>query len=263
MRGMTRKHPFEGVQNFRDFGGYDTSKGQQMARGRFFRSAHHGMATDADLQKMAEFGLETVIDLRRPSERERQPSKRWANFAATVLQNEDEKEAHEQWADFIMRPNITAQSFRDYLTQYYREIPWGDRHRDLYTRYFDALANTTGPVLVHCSGGKDRTGMLCAFTQELAGVHRDDIFEDYLMTNDLERFERDGPMFATYLSEMRGDGIKVDNEIIRLVLGVEAPFLEATYEEIKKRHGDVETYVRDVLGVDKAKRDKIEKRLFD
>ena len=64
------------------------------------------------------------------------------------------------------------------------------RHIDLFSRYFHALAEAPGPVLIHCAGGKDRTGILAALTHHIAGVMRQDIVEDYLHTNRPETFER-------------------------------------------------------------------------
>ncbi len=260
---MMRRLDFDGLWNFRDFGGYATARGAPIKRGRFFRSAHHGRATDEDLAKLAALGIEAVIDLRRPSERANQPSRRWETFAADIIENHEEEEGgHELWHDFIRRPDLTTETFRAYLVQFYRNLPWAPRHVDLFSRYFETLATREGPLLVHCSGGKDRTGTLVALTHTLAGVHRDDIIADYLATNDSVRFERDGAMVADGIAELRG-GDRPSAELLRLIMGVERDWLETAFREIETRHGGVEAYVRDVLGVDAKKRAAIEKRLFD
>ena len=46
--------PLEGVENFRDYGGYAVPGGRRVVRGRLWRSAHHGGATDADLERVEE-----------------------------------------------------------------------------------------------------------------------------------------------------------------------------------------------------------------
>jgi protein-tyrosine phosphatase len=68
---MTRHIDFEGIENFRDFGGYDTRFGRPMKTGLLYRSANHAYATDADLARMAELNLAAIIDLRRRFERDR------------------------------------------------------------------------------------------------------------------------------------------------------------------------------------------------
>src|SRR5690349_10781530 len=73
---MTRHIDFDGIENFRDFGGYDTSHGRPLKRGLLYRSANHAYASDADLERMRGLGLAAIIDLRRAAERAREPSKR-------------------------------------------------------------------------------------------------------------------------------------------------------------------------------------------
>lgn len=259
MQGMTQKHQFEGLQNFRDFGGYQAG-GRVIQRGRFFRSAAPGMATEADLQRLAEMGLAAIVDLRRPEERARTPS-RWDNFSAAVIANDDHHEGEETWAGLMANTDLRVEDIRGYLDRYYRRAVHLPRHIDLFSRYFDAVAESEGAVLVHCAAGKDRTGIVVALTHTLAGVHEDDIFADFLLTNDPDRFARMGPVWAETIEKEYGK--RPTPEAMNLAMGVEAPFLHAAFETIRAQHGDVETYIRDVLGVDDAKRKRIEKRLFE
>ncbi len=260
MAGMTQKHPFEGLQNFRDFGGYQAGD-RTMARGRFFRSAAPGMATDSDLARLAELGISAIIDLRRPEERERNPARRWENFSAAIVENDDHHEGEESWQGFMASSDLTGADFRGYLDRYYRRGPHLPRHIDLFSRYFDIVAETPGALLVHCAAGKDRTGMIVALTHTLAGVHEDDIFHDFLLTNDPERFARFGPMWADSIHAEYGK--RPDPEAMHVAQGVEARFLAAAFDSIRAEHGDVETYLRDVLGIDANKRAQIEKKLFE
>ena len=41
------------------------------------------------------------------------------------------------------------------------------------------------PALIHCTAGKDRTGLIAALVQLLAGVSREVVVADYLLTNRL------------------------------------------------------------------------------
>ena len=67
--------PFDGVRNFRDFGGYASRHGGTVRKGRLYRSGHYAEATEADLEKIADLGIHLQADLRRPDEREKQPGK--------------------------------------------------------------------------------------------------------------------------------------------------------------------------------------------
>lgn len=84
---MTRHIPLQGVENFRDFGDYAAAAGR-LKKGVLFRAAHQAQATDDDLEAMAALGIVTLVDLRRPNERERDPSRRWNDFAAQVIDND-------------------------------------------------------------------------------------------------------------------------------------------------------------------------------
>ena len=127
---MTRILPFEGVENFRDFGGYSAGD-RQLRRGLLYRSAHHGNATEADLQAIRDLGLAVIVDLRRPNERQRDPCRRWEGFAATVIDNDIGAELDDPWHLFIKDSDLSAQAFHDYMLDYYRDAPFVDRHVDL------------------------------------------------------------------------------------------------------------------------------------
>lgn len=259
MTGIQRLYPFEGLTNFRDFGGYDAG-GRRMVTGRFFRSANHALATDADLAKLRDMGISAVVDLRRPVERDRSPSRRWDGFAAQVIENHDHDEGAESWELFMAGWDMEAPSYREFLMRYYAEAPHLPRLLDLFTRYFDTVANAEGAVVVHCAAGKDRTGLAVALTHWLAGVHMDDIVADYLMTNTSGRFETHGATWRAAILEQHGRAPSM--EVMRAIMGVEEGFLVRSFDVIAQSHGGVEGYLREALGVDAAKRARIEARLF-
>ncbi len=259
MSTSDRLHNFEGLTNFRDFGGY-SANGRTMVSGRFFRSANHALATEADLERLKTMGIAAIVDLRRPVERERSPSRRWEGFAATVIENHDSDEGAESWDAFMAKWDMEAASYRDFLLRYYEEAPFLPRIVDLFARYFDTLATADGAVIVHCAAGKDRTGLAVALTHHIAGVHQDDIIADYLMTNSSGRFEQHGAAWREAILQQHGRAPTM--EVMRAIMGVEAIFLERSFAVMAERHGGTDAYLREALGVDDAKRARIEQRLF-
>lgn len=261
MRAMNRKHAFEGVHNFRDFGGY-AAGGRKLVTGRLFRSANYALASDADLAKLSGMGIAAIVDLRRPEERARQPSRRWAGFSGVVIENHDDDEGadHESWDGFMAQWDLTPEHFRTYILGYYDRAPFMPRLLDLYAQYFETLASVEGGVVVHCAAGKDRTGLIVALTHELAGVHRDDIIEDYLLTNDSKRFETYGAQWAQVIGEQRGRAPSL--ETMKYIMGCQPEFLERSFAAIEARHGGVEQYLSDALGVNAGRRAQIEARVF-
>jgi protein tyrosine/serine phosphatase len=257
---MQRIFPFEGVENFRDFGGYD-AQGRRLKGGLLYRSAHHGNATETDLAGMRNLGVSVIVDLRRPNERERDPCRRWEGFAATVIQNDIGQAHDDPWHLFIANSDLSVEAFRRYMEDYYLEAPFVERHVDLYSRYFQALANTDGAVLIHCAAGKDRTGILAALTHHMAGVSEADIVADFLLTNDPGRFERRVPVMMQVMKELTG---KTPTEAaVRTALGVEAHYLENAFNAIHQRHGSLDAYLEKALGVDERMRQAIHDRILE
>ena len=144
---MTRNLALEGVENFRDFGGYATRSGARLCAARLYRSASHGKATDADLEAIAALSITVVVDLRRKHERERDPSRRHGAFAGEVIENDFGGDMEDDsWIAHVTGSDLTEASFRDYMFRYYDEAPFNPRLIDLYSRYFDVLNRAEGPV---------------------------------------------------------------------------------------------------------------------
>jgi protein tyrosine/serine phosphatase len=251
---MTRHIPLQGVENFRDFGDYAAGEGR-LKKGVLFRAAHQAEATDDDLAVMAALNLAVVVDLRRPNERERDPSRRWDGFAARVIDNDLGMAGEDPWHVFLRGSDLSVASIRDYLVEYYRRAPFKERHLDLFRRYFQALAAARGPVLIHCAAGKDRTGLLAALTHHVAGVGDDDIVDDYLLTNNEERFARRGPKFATIIEAATGR--RPSDAAMRTAMGVEADYLATAIAEMKVQYGSIDGYLERAVGLNAESREAV------
>jgi protein-tyrosine phosphatase len=257
---MTRHIDFDGIENFRDFGGYDTAHGRPLKRGLLYRSANHAYASDADLARMRELGLATIVDLRRREERTREPGKRWPGFSGSVIENDIVSE-HADWVDQMKGlTELPPQWFYNDGMGYYRRAPFEPRHLDLFRRYFRALAESEGPIVVHCAAGKDRTGLICALTHHVAGVGHDDLIADYLLTNDESRMARKMGFLGPWLEEKVG--IKASEAALRVAVSVNQDYLDLAFAEIVKAHGSVDAYLADMLGVDEALRERLHARLL-
>lgn len=256
---MSRHIPFEAIENFRDFGDYAAGQ-KRLKRGLLYRSAGQSRATDADLEKMAGLGLSVIVDLRRSNEREKEPSRRWNGFAAQVIENNIGQDTADEWATFIQSSDLTPQSFHGYMMDYYRHLPFQRRHIDLYQRYFRALAQSEGPILVHCAAGKDRTGIICALTHHVAGVHDDDIQADYLLTNDPARMEKRLPIVREAVREATGR--TASDEALTVAMRVEPEYLAEAFRVMCEAHGSLDGYLDEALGLDADLRGRLHDRLL-
>jgi protein-tyrosine phosphatase len=233
--------------------------GGRVASGQLFRAAHQARATPADLQIMAALKLATLVDLRRPRERDNDPSLRHEGFAAQVIQCDLGDHAEAPHVAFLRETDLTPESARAFFLDYYDKAPFEPRHLELFGRYFAALAAGDGPVLIHCTAGKDRTGLLAALTHQVLGVHADDARADYLLTNVAARVEQRLPMITEALEKSLGK--RPSATAVRAFLGVDASYLDAAFASITSRSGSVEAYL-DGIGADAATREAIRAHLI-
>lgn len=260
MNDQSRILSFEAIENARDYGGYAARDGRRIRSGFLYRTAHHGFATDADLERLAALELGVIVDLRRPTERARAPSRRPERFAATVISNDLDDEEVDAFHRHLISSDHSVQSMRTFMADYYRNALFERRHIDLYRRYFLALAEAERPILIHCAAGKDRTGLLAALTHRLVGVAEDDTMRDFLLTNDHARFERRAPLFAAFVQDLTGR--TPSDAALHAAMGVEAEYLHIAFDQAGARYGSVDGYIEQALGVDAALRQRIEARLL-
>ncbi len=256
---LARLHPFDTIENFRDFGDYATAAGRRVRPGRLFRSGHHGRACEADLDRLQALDVGVVVDLRRSIERERQPSRRPADFAGQVIESDLGGDGEAPHITFLKTSDLTPESGRRFMRDIYGRMPFGPGHVDLFSRYFRALGEAEGAVLIHCAAGKDRTGLLVALTHHLLGVGEADMIEDYLLTNTTVRLVERAPEMARKIQEMTGR--TPSDDAIVAFMGVDEAYLRAALDAIRERFGSVDAYLEGALGVDAGLRGRIEARL--
>jgi protein-tyrosine phosphatase len=254
---MHRIREFDGVHNFRDFGGYRAGA-RAVKTGLLFRSAHHAHASEADLSKLAEMEFAAIVDLRRPKERRRDPSRRWRGFSANVIENDLDDlpdDAEDPYHSMLRRSDLDSRVIHAWNLDYYRNAPFAARHIDLFRRYFAALRRADGPVLIHCAIGRDRTGILVALTQHMLGVHKDDILAEYLLTNDNSRIAERMPDLIAFVAALAGK--TPDARTLHALTHVQPELLAAAFQSIAARHGSLDSYLTQALGVDDRTRDAI------
>lgn len=168
---MTRVLEWEGCVNVRDLGGLPTEDGGVTRPGAVVRGDKPQRLTDAGRQALAAHGIRTVVDLRAAWELDDDPPPRAGVEVVRVpLMSEQDREYLVELAD---RGADFAAWYADTL----------ERHGALVAEALAAVAEAApGGVLVHCHGGRDRTGIVCALLLRLAGVPDDAIADDYAAT---------------------------------------------------------------------------------
>ncbi|MBD2842115.1 tyrosine-protein phosphatase [Erythrobacter rubeus] len=258
----TKTGPFlstEAIHNLRDYGGYAVAGGGRVKTGLLFRSGHHAKATESDLETVSGLDLKHVVDLRGDSERERHTCRRPKGFDAEVLFFEGETAGlapHLEAAE----GSVDASTAHKAMVDLYGALPDRTGLNSVLRDYFTALASGTGASLVHCAAGKDRTGIAVDLLHHILGVHADDAMHDYLLTNHSPRNEE---RIAHGMALMGGKYGAKDEATMRVLMGVDAEFLEAARKSMTDRFGSTDAYLEQVLGVDAAKRERIKDQLVD
>jgi protein-tyrosine phosphatase len=246
--------PFNGIHNFRDYGGYATATGERVRSGLLYRSGQHREAYVSDLATVAALDLVSVIDLRGDRERAAYPCPRHPEFGAAVLFAEGETSGHV--ADGTIKEFIVteAQAYAA-MMDIYRGMPFRGPLIAVLTSYFAALAERPGASLVHCLAGKDRTGMAVALLHDMLGVHRDDLLTDYLLTNTAGNIEA---RIAAGAAPVRNSfGPDMTDDAVRVLMSVDAAFLETAFGQIELRYGSLENYRMNALGITEERRTAI------
>lgn len=251
--------PFDRILNFRDFGGWETTDGARIARGKLFRSASFHDASDADITKLNDMDLRFLVDLRRPEERAHEPNK-WPSEASRVIVSDEGAGGQSLPPHLLalMQSDLTPQSTRDYMTSLYREIPFDPRLIRLYRDWFAELAQG-GAGVIHCAAGKDRTGIGCALTLIALGVDEEAVFADYEFTNAAVDLEKRMPRIQARMEERLGRELNPD--ALRPMLGVEVDYLRASLEAIDSKYGSAIAYIDRELGVGEHEREALRARL--
>jgi len=192
----------EAMVNVRDLGGWPTADGGRTAYGRVWRGDSPARATATDLDLLAAHGVRTVVDLRTAGEREREPNplERDARFRVHHVD--------------LMAPLLDASPSRprlgdpfDLETQYRALLRDSAEGIELALGHLRTATDAGEGALLHCTAGKDRTGVVTALLFAAVGTPSDVIADEYALTDArieplrprlLEGAERHGVPRASY-----------------------------------------------------------------
>lgn len=250
-------YAFEGLDNFRDFGGAPSVHGGRVRAGRMFRSAHLGSATEADLRTLRGLGVTAIADLRRPTERGQQPS-RWTDFPGRLIASDEGDRAEGPHVEFLRQGDLSDEGVERYLAGYYRQAPFEPRHLRLFAGAFAALADGEAVLLVHCTAGKDRTGLLAALVQRALGVAADEVMDDYLATNRAMLTPERRARVAAALAPLIGG--EPSEAVLLGFMGVSARHLDLAFSAIETE-GGLDAYLAG-LGVGRDQLMQLRERLL-
>lgn len=169
--GISRKVSWDGAVNARDLGGVSPS----IRPGRLYRMGRHEWLTDAGWQQAYDDGVRTVVDLRNPGERGRRDSDPVVNSAMLdrfrVVNCPTEDQSDQEFMQLVGPYLSSPEYYRENLRRWPGKVAGVVR----------VIAESEGAVVVHCSAGRDRTGLVTAVLLALADVPHEAIADDYAL----------------------------------------------------------------------------------
>jgi len=244
MRAMVnhpqRVWPLQGATNFRDLGGYPGHEGRPVRWRRLFRSDHLAGLTEADKSLLAGLGLAKAFDFRGHAER---AAVTYELPGVTQHSLAIEPTVVQRLQDLVSGGHaLTPERAAELMTELYRALVNDQAHR--FAELFEHLLQADGPVVFHCTAGKDRTGFAAALILLALGVPRELVQEDYLLTNHIFRH----PPAA--------QGV-LPAEVLAVLWRVQPGFLDAALHAVDTDHGGVERYLSQRLGLSPAARQQL------
>ncbi|KAI5362034.1 Putative tyrosine-specific protein phosphatase [Septoria linicola] len=234
-----------GTANFRDAG-----DGKTFRQGLLYRSADPSKATEEGLVKMQkDLSISHIFDLRSTPEIQRDGPE-WQGVEVDVADPFAEHGMTRKWTpvfaakDYgpeqvgLRYQHYTRTGSEGFVKAYYDIMLAGP---DAYGKIFRYLAAPNAkPCLVHCTAGKDRTGVLVALLKMLVGVDKDAIGEEYALTD--KGLEHLKPLFTERL--LKNPALQGNKDGVANMTSSKKENMVATVDMIEKEFGGAEKYMR-------------------
>ena len=231
--------------NTRDLGGLPTVHGGQTRWQAVVRSDILGRLTLQGQQALLDYGVRTIIDLRGPHELQKEASAFTSPNGKTnepVYLNVPLSKYHPHVTELINQAATQTEIYCIVL----------DYYPDAVAEVMRAIVNAQpGGVVIHCHGGKDRTGIVVALLLSLVGVPAETIAADYA-----ESQKRLWPLYEQWVAEAGGE----DKVGFWLKPTTTPDMMLTMLAHIEAKYGGVQRYLA-AADISPAEMDALKRRL--
>ncbi|GAB2680741.1 tyrosine-protein phosphatase [Nocardia goodfellowii] len=249
--------------NARDIGGYPVTGGGKLTFGQVFRADALDAIDAAEQARLEALKITVAIDFRSPAEVAAAPDKLPASIARIELP------VYDPANDFFIMisqligagPEKQQQALgngkaAEIMRTYYRWFVTDPSARGQFAAALRGVATTPGPILYHCTAGKDRTGVLTGIIMAALGVAKGQIYKDFLESNDTLAAENEA-----LLSALEARGLIKDRSLLVPIVGVQRDYLEAFFDQVDQTYGSFDTFLGAGLGIDAATLEALKTKL--
>ncbi len=246
---MSRLLNFEKLNNIRDLGGEKTLDGRVISPGKLIRCGHLADISEEDIRKLEEL-TDTIVDFRSEGEHARQPDRVIPGTSSHHLPIVDTQAAgitrEAQDVDLFTRMIGHPQQAKEYMCGLYKNFIMSDYSVSRYREFVDLVReNHDKAVLWHCTAGKDRAGMGAVILEEILGVSREEIMEEYLKTN--LYLEKDIRFLSGWIKKRAGKDSPEADLSLQYLFGAEKEYIESFYKAIEEKFGGFAEFIREGL----------------
>jgi protein-tyrosine phosphatase len=228
---MERRLEWEGCLNVRDLGGHPTEDGGETRIGAVVRADSVRRLTEEGWRSLVDYGIRRIVDLRLASELDEDTPGELPVEVVHVPFFEDvpldrQVEIAERWLSAPDDVSATRDGYLEMLETYRANVAVA----------ISAVAQAPeGGVLIHCMGGKDRTGLVAALLLRLAGVPIADIAADYGLSA-----ENIKPLWQQWVEDAGDDS---ERELRRRLSASPVDAMQQVLETLEREHGSVRSYL--------------------
>jgi protein-tyrosine phosphatase len=241
---------FERIMNFRELGGLTTATGARIPAGMVYRSGSLGAASERDVAVLQSLGIKTICDLRSERERRAGPDRfpraaRYVPIPVTPRNSQYIRPIAQLYA--LITGKLSNTDFDKVLRELYRDLV--ERFTGEFARVMRLVAEPHClPILIHCTGGKDRTGFACAVLSRLLDIPDERVFDDYLLSTEYLRQFRTRIQRQTRLLRLFG----FNAEQLAPFATARREYLQESFDCIDRHYGSFNSYVARGLGLDQG-----------
>ena len=237
--------------NFRELGGYPIED-RKIISGIFFRSGALADLNERERELVHQQGIRTIIDLRSEYERSRKPDPvmpdaQYYHMSAFMGEDGTELDFSPEGIEKATGIDVSVpgeQSMNAFLHYMYSSLVFGSK---AYKEMFDAMLEERVPMLIHCTAGKDRTGVGSMLILMALGADERVLRKNYMMTN-AYRWD-DVQRFLKAHKKDYGDNMEMRDAMIAFE-GVREEAVDIVLKTIYSRYDSIGSYLEGEFGLD-------------
>lgn len=253
MHVHVKRLPLKKLFNTRDLGGLPTEDGRVIKHGKLIRSGKLYKIPPETVKALKDYGVKTVIDLRIFTEQEEDPDTLWegVNYVhLPVLCTATPGITRER----TMKRTMVVESKRikkefgtadNYMSEMYCAVLLNEEPQKLLKQALRLICDNEDCILWHCSGGKDRAGIVAMLVESLLGVSEQVIIADYVASHRFQRarffWNRAGLVIAPCSLRLK--------KMLYGMMAAKRQYLTVAIDKVKEKYGSVVGYCKEVLGV--------------